>query len=318
MDYTAVVTYPGLGGVVRQADTHSQSEKNYGSIACRTTPSPPFPTSFGHCAAARCLTADRALLHVSQMKPLLVETLTRFQYEGRYKVQVGFNGLMLEEGLRVEEIYVTLERAFHAVAASDICSAFEPVFGPFPGVVSSPDEDYHIPVDRLSPAISHSAESGLGPILSRSDGEADALHVENDQDSKKAGENSRNVKREEGGGDNGGGGGGGDGGGGGGGGDGGDGGGGGGGPGRPGRGGGGGGGDDYGGGEGGGGSGSGDSKASHRGGRRVLNIPGFGSTLTLKGPDGSHQFNAIGGLDIIVSSRNNDKYTMNKLIIVTT
>ena len=227
-----------------------------------------------------------------------METLTRFRYEGRYKIQVGFNKLMLTEGLRVEEIYVTLECAFHAVTASDICSEFKPVFGPFPGVVSSPDKTYHIPVDHLSLAISHS-ESGLYPPgRSHKDGEADALRVENDQGSKESGGNtSHNVKREEGGGgtgDRGGSGRRGPGGGGGG-------------PGRPGGdAGGGGGGGGVGGG--GGGGGSGDSMANHQGGRRTLNIPDFGSTLTLKGPDGCHQFNTIGGLDIIVSRKNNDTY----------
>jgi len=260
--------------------TDSQSEKS------QATPS---SSSLGQSPRARCLTADRAL-HVSSMEPLLVETLTRLQYEGRYRIQVGFNELMLEEGPRVEEIYVTLERAFYAVAASDICSAFESIFGPFPGVVRSPDETYHVPLDRLSPAI-FQLESGFRLFgLSRGDGEGVTVHVENGQDGEESGENSRDVKREEGGGDKGDGGG----------------------SGRGRRG------PPGSGGDGGGGGGSdGDIQTNHRGGRRMLNIPGFGSTLTLKGPDGCHEVNAICGLEIIVSRTNNDS-TLNKLIVVIT
>ena len=59
--------------------------------------------------SARCVTANKAFSHVSTiMEHSLVNGLVGLRYSGSYRIQVGFNGLMLKEGLQVEEIYVTL------------------------------------------------------------------------------------------------------------------------------------------------------------------------------------------------------------------
>ena len=221
--------------------------------------------------SVRCITADRAFSHVStSVEGPLLEVLTRIRYQGFYRIQVGFNEAMLKEGLQVEEIYVTLDDDLGVLGDLVVCSMLGPIFAPFPGIVSTPNQVYDIPVDSLSPAMSLSknlqstsrgslnrSNNGSGKKKEGSSGDKDQSGWEDDED----------WGNEGGGGD-------------------------------AGRGGGG---DDPDSGEGGG-----HGKANRREGRRVLNIPGFGSTMTIKGPKGSHQVKVTGGLDIIVS--NNSGY----------
>ena len=179
---------------------------------------------------------------------------------------MGFNGVMLEEGLQVEEIYVTLSDDFEALEA-DLSSVFEPIFAPFPGILHTPNKVYQIPVQDLSSAISLSKSAQMDTPQIGSSGSH--RNEQGRGGGEEDGDDSGSEKSDKGGKDGEGGGGGG-----------------------RGR-------------EGGGGGNCGHGKSSCPRGRRVLNIPGFGSTLTIEGPNGSHRVNAIGGLDIVVSRRSN-------------
>ena len=229
------------------------------------------------CQSNRCVTANKAFSHVSTiMERSLVNGLVGLRYSGSYKIQVGFNGLMLKEGLQVEEIYVTLSDNVAALLEADVSSVFEPIFAPFPGILYTPNKVYHIPLQDLSSAISLSKNTHTDTPQIGSSG---SQGYDQGRGGGGKGEDSdeSGFEKGDGGGEGGGG-----------------------------RGGGGGGGEGGGdGGGGGGGGGNGHGKSSYPKGRRVLNIPGFGSTLTIEGPNGSHRVNAIGGLDIVVSRRFN-------------
>ena len=224
--------------------------------------------SLSEIQSVRCITADRTFSHAStSVEGPLLEILTRIRYQGLYKIQVGFNDEMLKEGLQVEEIYLTLDEDLGVRSGSAVCSLLEPIFAPFPGIVSTPSQVYYIPIDNLSQAMSLSKDlqpTTRGSLNGRNKG------------SEKKGEGSGGGKdhggwdddedwgNEGGGGDAGHGGDGDD--------------------------------PDSGGG------GDGRGKTNRREGPRILNIRGFGSTMTIKGPKGSHQLKVTGGLDIIVSN----------------
>lgn len=228
-----------------------------------------------YCLTTRCVTADRALSHVCHMERHLLETLAQLRYDGLYRVQVGFNELMLEKGLRIEEIYLSLDADLETLSDSVVCPAFEEVFAPFPGMVWTPGKVYQVLADDLMQALSKDSEYAS---LSRTNNQGSAkgntprtsLGGGNGHDGGQGGSRSyqgskrgeeKNNDSHSGDGDGGGQGGG----------------------------------DDDGGGGGGGGGGNGDAKKSNP---RVLDIRGFGSTLTI---NNSHQVNAIGNFNIIVS-----------------
>ena len=216
--------------------------------------------------SVRCITADRALSHVStSMEGLLLEVLTRVQYKGLYRIRVGFNEAMLKEGLQVEEIYVTLEDNLKRMSDSAVCSMFEPIFAPFPGIVSTPNQVHYIRIDNQSPAISSSKD--LQPATGRSPNKHGKGNRKNGEGSdgregRRAWEDEENGGSEGGEGDIGSGG-----------------------PGYD---------------SSTGGGGGIDGKTNRRKGRRVLVIAGFGSTMTIRGPKGSDQVKVTGSLDIIV------------------
>ena len=230
--------------------------------------------------SARYVTANKAFSHISTiMERLLLDVLTGLRYGGLYRIQVGFNGVMLKEGLQVEEIYVTLSDDFEALLEADVSSVFEPIFAPFPGILYTPNKVYYMPLQDLSSAnsLSKNAQTDtphIGSIGSHGNNRGRGGGGKGEEsDGSGFGKGDKDKGRKDGEGGGGGG-----------------------------RGGGG---EGGGGGGGGGGGNGGKGKSSCPKGRRVLNIPGFGSTLTIKGLNGSHQVNAIGGLDVIVSQRSN-------------
>src|SRR6185369_9524298 len=86
------------------------------------------------------------------MEPSFLQVLSGLRYDGRLTVQVGCNEEMLDDGLRVEEIYMYLEDDFDPLVEPTVSSLFEPVFAPFPGVVYTPSKAYHIAMDNLTKA----------------------------------------------------------------------------------------------------------------------------------------------------------------------
>jgi hypothetical protein len=226
------------------------------------------PPNHGH--STQCITADRALAHILSIEPTMFEALSRLRYDGHYRIQVGFNPVMLESGVLVEQIYVTLENAFcKRLAKVDVCSVFAPVFAPFPGIVYTPKKEYHIPAGNHSEAITqpkgkvfsnlsiytHNQVGGESPSVRSSTGR------ENDQGPRKGG-GSKNLGDRGCVGPNGN--------------------------------------DGVGGNEPSGGGG-GAKKANRLAERQSLSIPSFGSALTITDPSGSHQVDAIGGLEVTVS-----------------
>ena len=104
--------------------------------------------------SARCITANKAFFHVTTiMECSLLDRLAELHYTGSYKIQVGFNGVMLKEGLQVEEIYVTLSGDFEASLEVDISSVLEPIFAPFLGIFYTQGKLYHMPLSDLPSTI---------------------------------------------------------------------------------------------------------------------------------------------------------------------
>ena len=92
------------------------------------------------------ITAQRALAHISAFELPLRMAFANIRFEGDYKVQVGFNESMLQKGDLVEEIYLLLENTLQ-VSEDEVCTAFSPVFAPFPGTIYTRGKTYYLPVD---------------------------------------------------------------------------------------------------------------------------------------------------------------------------
>lgn len=88
------------------------------------------------------ITADLAADHVTANGTELLNTLTRYGWEGSYLVQVGFNAelLRLEQGL-LQEIYVFLESELDPAVAKQLAA----ILDPFPVTIYTPQEYRHVP-----------------------------------------------------------------------------------------------------------------------------------------------------------------------------
>ena len=96
--------------------------------------------------SSQYILAHQASSRATLLEPVLLAALTNLQFEGQYMIQVGFNETSLREGMLVEEIYLLLDGELQT-SEDHICTTLGPVFAPFPGIVYTRLETYHVPID---------------------------------------------------------------------------------------------------------------------------------------------------------------------------
>jgi hypothetical protein len=224
----------------------------------------------------RYVTAADAAAHALDTEPALTRALAELRYEGLYRVQAGFNQVMFEERLLVQEIHLSLENNFQAQFRADVPRILGNIFAPFPTVIDTPGETIQISVEpgpstsSLMRNVSNGFQQPVGTVLNLNGEGLSRLHVkteDQDEGGDRKGEESWGRKKKDWS-------------------------------------------DKDRSGSGGGGDGSESGPGSSETGqpntiqvgRRVLNVPTFGPTLTIKGSKGSHQVKTVGGINIVVSN----------------
>lgn len=114
----------------------------------------------------QCRTADAAFNHARITEHLISDVLARFELDGLYYIQVGFNEELTVRGQgTLEEIYIYIDSEIwsgHLAATPLILMQLSQVLSPFPGVLYTPENSYLIP-----PYLHHVefSESELWAIL---------------------------------------------------------------------------------------------------------------------------------------------------------
>ena len=106
------------------------------------------------------ITANEAYSHALRMEAPLQAAFANIGFSGEYILQVGFNPVVLHEGLLIEEIYLSLNGDLPILNDQVVCEAFAPIFTPFPGVVCIQEHVYYLPVDPLAFGYPHLSSLG--------------------------------------------------------------------------------------------------------------------------------------------------------------
>ena len=113
-----------------------------------------YPAWYKH-LTSRHVTADQASSHVNLLQPALREGLAHAAFEGQYMIRVGFNEAMLQQGMLLEEIHLSLDGNLR-LPEKEISMIFAPIFSPFPGIVFTPEETFYLRVDPPSQGVPES------------------------------------------------------------------------------------------------------------------------------------------------------------------
>ncbi|KAH9976404.1 hypothetical protein BGW80DRAFT_917017 [Lactifluus volemus] len=106
------------------------------------------------------ITANEAYTHALRMETPLQDALAIIGFSGEYILQVGFNPIALQEGLLIEEIYLSLNGDLPFLNDQPEHETFASIFTPFPGVVCTKEHVYYLPVDPLAHGYPHLSSLG--------------------------------------------------------------------------------------------------------------------------------------------------------------
>jgi hypothetical protein len=106
------------------------------------------------------ITANEAYSHALRMEAPLQAAFANIGFSGEYILQVGFNPVVLHEGLLIEEIYLSLNGDLPTLNDQIVSETFASIFTPFPGVVCTQEHVYYLPVDFLAHGYPHLSSLG--------------------------------------------------------------------------------------------------------------------------------------------------------------
>jgi hypothetical protein len=93
------------------------------------------------------ITANEALAHALSIEKPIQDALSALGIGNEYVIQVGFNKEALQKGIVLEELYLTLNGDLPTLNRQALSEAMTAIFSPFPGVVYTINQLYHIPID---------------------------------------------------------------------------------------------------------------------------------------------------------------------------